>query len=87
MAAMAAMAQVADSGRWRMEVGQSIRGRLDERWVRAAQDRNEAQALVFAMLLAVEGGRQTCLMAPTEILAEQHARGIATMLEPLGQEH
>jgi ATP-dependent DNA helicase RecG len=39
---------------------------------------------VFAMLLAVEGGRQAVLMAPTEILAEQHARGIGTLVEPLG---
>lgn len=39
---------------------------------------------VFAILLAAEGGRQACLMAPTEILAEQHVRGIAAMLEPLG---
>ena len=39
---------------------------------------------VFAMLLAVEGGRQAVLMAPTEILAEQHARGIAELVEPLG---
>ncbi|MGB1657424.1 MAG: ATP-dependent DNA helicase RecG [Longimicrobiales bacterium] len=39
---------------------------------------------VFAMLLAAEGGHQACLMAPTEILAEQHARGMARMLEPLG---
>jgi len=39
---------------------------------------------LFAMLLAVEGGSQAALMAPTEILAEQHARRIAAMLEPLG---
>lgn len=39
---------------------------------------------VFAMLLAAEAGRQAGLMAPTEILAEQHARGIGEMLEPLG---
>ena len=41
---------------------------------------------VFAMLLAVEGGYQACMMAPTEILAEQHARSIASMLKPLGVE-
>jgi len=41
---------------------------------------------VFAMLLAVEGGRQATLMAPTEILAEQHARSIGALLAPLGVE-
>jgi ATP-dependent DNA helicase RecG len=41
---------------------------------------------VFAMLLAVEGGTQAVLMAPTEILAEQHARGIRSLLAPLGLE-
>ena len=39
---------------------------------------------LFAMLLSVEGGRQAALMAPTEILAEQHARSIGQLLEPLG---
>ncbi len=35
---------------------------------------------LFAMLLAVEGGHQAALMAPTEILAEQHARRIGEFL-------
>jgi ATP-dependent DNA helicase RecG len=39
---------------------------------------------LFAMALAAEGGWQSVLMAPTEILAEQHARKIAAMVEPLG---
>ena len=39
---------------------------------------------LFAMLLAVEGGRQAALMAPTELLAEQHARTLSSLLEPLG---
>jgi ATP-dependent DNA helicase RecG len=39
---------------------------------------------LFAMLLAVESGYQAALMAPTEILAEQHARTIAALLAPLG---
>src|SRR5690606_8183086 len=39
---------------------------------------------LFAMLVAVEGGYQAALMAPTEILAEQHARKIGELLAPLG---
>jgi len=38
---------------------------------------------LFAMLLAVESGQQAALMAPTEILAEQHARRIGEMVAPL----
>ncbi len=38
---------------------------------------------LFAMLLAVENGYQAALMAPTELLAEQHARTLALMLSPL----
>jgi len=35
---------------------------------------------LLAMLLAVENGKQAALMAPTEILAEQHHRGISALL-------
>ncbi len=38
----------------------------------------------LAMLQAVENGFQAALMAPTEILAEQHHRKLAAWLEPLG---
>jgi len=37
-----------------------------------------------AMLRAVESGRQAVLMAPTQILAEQHVRNARKWLEPLG---
>ena len=37
-----------------------------------------------AMLLAVDNGHQAALMAPTEILAEQHARTLIHYAEPLG---
>ena len=37
-----------------------------------------------AMLAAVRSGYQAALMAPTEILAEQHARNLQRLLEPLG---
>jgi ATP-dependent DNA helicase RecG len=36
---------------------------------------------VAAMLTAVEGGHQAALMAPTEVLAEQHDLGIRALLE------
>ena len=39
---------------------------------------------VFAALLAMENGYQVALMAPTELLAEQHARTLDTLLAPLG---
>jgi ATP-dependent DNA helicase RecG len=37
-----------------------------------------------SMLQAVEAGAQAVLMAPTELLARQHARTLARLLEPLG---
>ena len=39
---------------------------------------------LFAMLLAAEGGYQSALMAPTEILAEQHFRQVHSVLQPIG---
>ena len=38
---------------------------------------------LFAMLLALENDFQAALMAPTELLAEQHAATLAHLLEPL----
>jgi ATP-dependent DNA helicase RecG len=37
-----------------------------------------------ALVTAVAAGAQGALMAPTEILAEQHYRGLSQLLEPLG---
>lgn len=39
---------------------------------------------LLAALHAVEGGRQAAIMAPTEILARQHAATAARLIEPLG---
>ncbi len=38
---------------------------------------------LFAMLLAAENGYQAVFMAPTELLAEQHARTLTNLLSPL----
>jgi len=39
---------------------------------------------LFSMIVAVESGWQAALMAPTEILAEQHARKLRELVAPLG---
>ena len=38
----------------------------------------------LAAAVAIEAGWQCALMAPTEILAEQHLRKLVGWLEPLG---
>jgi ATP-dependent DNA helicase RecG len=38
---------------------------------------------LLCMLMAAGNGFQSCLMAPTEILAQQHFQGIASLLHPL----
>jgi len=40
-------------------------------------------AALFAMLLAVENGYQAAMMAPTELLAEQHVATLTRLLAPL----
>jgi len=41
---------------------------------------------LMSMLLALDNGFQSCLMAPTEILAQQHYKTFCEMLAPLGVE-
>ena len=38
----------------------------------------------IAILMAIDGGAQACLMAPTEILADQHYRGLKPFADALG---
>jgi ATP-dependent DNA helicase RecG len=41
---------------------------------------------VLCALLAIDNGFQACIMAPTEILAQQHFQSISELLEPMGME-
>ncbi len=59
----------------------------DERMHRLLQgDVGSGKTIValFAALLAMENGFQAAVMAPTELLAEQHAATFAKLLAPLG---
>lgn len=38
---------------------------------------------LLSMLLAIDNGYQTCMMAPTEILARQHFEGISSLLKDM----
>ncbi len=40
---------------------------------------------LLTMLIAIDNGCQTCLMAPTEILANQHYANISKMLDDIGE--
>ncbi|MCB9046342.1 MAG: ATP-dependent DNA helicase RecG [Chitinophagales bacterium] len=39
---------------------------------------------VMSMLLAMDNGHQACMMAPTEILSQQHYKSICKLVEPMG---
>jgi len=41
---------------------------------------------LLSMLLAADNGFQSCLMAPTEILAQQHYHGLSALLKDMGVE-
>ena len=41
---------------------------------------------VMSMLLAMDNGYQACMVAPTEILAQQHYQSVKELLDPMGIE-
>lgn len=59
-------------------------GRSMNRLVQGDVGSGKTMVALAAMLMAVENGYQAALMAPTEILAQQHAIVLRRLLEPLG---
>ena len=59
-------------------------GRRMHRMLQGDVGAGKTVVALFAALLAMENGYQAAIMAPTELLAEQHLRTITRLLEPLG---
>lgn len=59
-------------------------GRQMSRLVQGDVGSGKTLVALLSMLLAADNGFQSCLMAPTEILAKQHYETISSLIEPLG---
>lgn len=59
----------------------TIHGRQMNRLLQGDVGSGKTMVALLSMLLAKDNGFQACLMAPTEILSQQHFKGIAELLE------
>ncbi len=67
-------------------LGDMTSGRRMNRLLQGDVGSGKTVVAVLAMLLAAESGFQAALMAPTELLAEQHYRNVMEMVRGLGLE-
>ncbi|WP_202182957.1 ATP-dependent DNA helicase RecG [Chitinophaga solisilvae] len=61
----------------------TIHGRQMNRLLQGDVGSGKTMVALLSMLLAKDNGFQACLMAPTEILAQQHFKGLAELLQPM----
>lgn len=61
----------------------TVTGKQMNRLVQGDVGSGKTIVAVMAMLLAMDNGFQACLMAPTEILAQQHYQGISSLLSAM----
>jgi ATP-dependent DNA helicase RecG len=74
----------AQNGAIREIVADMTSGRRMHRLLQGDVGSGKTIVALFAALLAMENGYQAAIMAPTELLAEQHIRTFTRLLEPLG---
>jgi len=64
----------------------TARGRQMNRLLQGDVGSGKTIVALLSMLLAADNGFQSCLMAPTEILAQQHYQGLSELLNDMGVE-
>lgn len=64
----------------------TLSGRQMNRLLQGDVGSGKTVVALITMLMAIDNGFQACMMAPTEILANQHYESLTTMLKGLGVE-
>ena len=64
----------------------TLSGKQMNRLLQGDVGSGKTMVALLTMLMAIDNGFQACLMAPTEILAQQHFESIGTLLKGMGLE-